>query len=177
MSAKQSGDPVPPELNPPTDLFYPELELQSWYDGAQGNSDAVDWSTGLINKGFWSNGVSTLNWSDSPPNDDNDGRTMLLNENIGNNKNESDYSPFFLRDISKDKKNLKAEVVFYNESSNRWERKPENSLEYETPYWYWVIDAPIDGTDVPGPLPLLGAGAAFGWSRRLRQRVKQASAG
>lgn len=26
---------------------------------------------------------------------------------------------------------------------------------------------------VPGPLPLLGAGAAFGWSRRLRQRIAQ----
>ena len=25
---------------------------------------------------------------------------------------------------------------------------------------------------VPGPLPLFGAGAAFGWSRRLRRRVK-----
>lgn len=25
---------------------------------------------------------------------------------------------------------------------------------------------------VPGPLPLLGAGAAFGWSRRLRRRLK-----
>ena len=24
---------------------------------------------------------------------------------------------------------------------------------------------------VPGPLPLLGAGAAFGWSRRLRNRI------
>ncbi len=24
---------------------------------------------------------------------------------------------------------------------------------------------------VPGPLPLLGAGAAFGWSRRLRRRI------
>ena len=27
--------------------------------------------------------------------------------------------------------------------------------------------------EVPGPLPLLGAGAAFGFSRRLRSRVKQ----
>lgn len=26
---------------------------------------------------------------------------------------------------------------------------------------------------VPGPLPLLGAGAAFGWSRRLRHRITQ----
>lgn len=28
---------------------------------------------------------------------------------------------------------------------------------------------------VPGPLPVLGAGAAFGWSRRLRRRVVAAS--
>ena len=28
---------------------------------------------------------------------------------------------------------------------------------------------------VPGPLPLFGAGAAFGWSRRLRRRVGLAS--
>lgn len=29
-------------------------------------------------------------------------------------------------------------------------------------------------TPVPGPLPLLGAGAAFGWSRRLRKRSRAA---
>ena len=29
---------------------------------------------------------------------------------------------------------------------------------------------------VPGPLPLLGAGAAFGWSRRLRRQLKASSA-
>jgi hypothetical protein len=52
----------------------------------------------------------------------------------------------------------------------------------------WTLQ-PADGTDpytandtinliagsssaaVPGPLPLLGAGAAFGWSRRLRKRI------
>jgi len=27
---------------------------------------------------------------------------------------------------------------------------------------------------VPGPLPLLGAGAAFGFSRRIRSRIKGA---
>jgi hypothetical protein len=27
------------------------------------------------------------------------------------------------------------------------------------------------GTAVPGPLPVLGAAAAFGWSRRLRRRI------
>lgn len=30
--------------------------------------------------------------------------------------------------------------------------------------------------EVPGPLPIVGAGAAFGWSRRLRKRVGKASA-
>ena len=37
-----------------------------------------------------------------------------------------------------------------------------------------VVDAPVN-TPTPGPLPLLGAGAAFGFSRRLRNRVKLAA--
>jgi hypothetical protein len=28
-------------------------------------------------------------------------------------------------------------------------------------------------TFVPGPLPILGAGATFGWTRRLRRRISQ----
>jgi hypothetical protein len=31
----------------------------------------------------------------------------------------------------------------------------------------------VGAVQTPGPLPLLGCGAAFGWSRRLRRRVKQ----
>ena len=38
---------------------------------------------------------------------------------------------------------------------------------------YVVKDAPTSG--VPAPLPLLGAGAAFGFSRKLRRRIKQAA--
>jgi len=30
-----------------------------------------------------------------------------------------------------------------------------------------------DSNPVPGPLPLMGAGAAFGWSRKLRRRIQQ----
>jgi hypothetical protein len=30
---------------------------------------------------------------------------------------------------------------------------------------------PISTTIVPGPLPILGAGAAFGFSRRMRRRI------
>lgn len=49
--------------------------------------------------------------------------------------------------------------------------------------WTWGFGADADDLTlhveqtippVPGPLPLLGAGAAFGWSRRLRKRCLQA---
>ena len=31
---------------------------------------------------------------------------------------------------------------------------------------------PMPGAPVPGPLPLMGAAAPFGWSRRLRRRMQ-----
>lgn len=34
-----------------------------------------------------------------------------------------------------------------------------------------AADAITFSADVPGPLPIFGAAAAFGWSRRLRQRI------
>jgi hypothetical protein len=45
----------------------------------------------------------------------------------------------------------------------------------------WTIDGTTESINVyvappaPGPLPLLGAGAAFGWTRRLRKRASSAS--
>jgi len=175
MSANQSGTPVPPELipDPSIDLNFPDLTLQPWYLGS-GNSVAVDFADNLIKNGYWDIpdtgtpdplDTARLNWED-------DGLKMLVNEKIGNNKNQSNFSPYFLWGK---KVSPKSEVVYYNSSSRKWQNSAENSLDPDTKYWYWVVDAP--GTEVPGPLPLLGAGAAFGWSRRLRQRVKQASAG
>jgi uncharacterized repeat protein (TIGR03803 family) len=35
---------------------------------------------------------------------------------------------------------------------------------------------PTPGAPVPGPLPLIGAAAAFGWSRRLRRQIQQVRA-
>ena len=35
-----------------------------------------------------------------------------------------------------------------------------------------AIAAPPGLTSVPGPLPILGLGAAFGFSRKLRRRIK-----
>ena len=49
-------------------------------------------------------------------------------------------------------------VGHLNETSN----SPTNSLLF----------TPASPASVPGPLPLFGAGAAFGWSRRLRRRIK-----
>ncbi|MFM1798732.1 MAG: hypothetical protein RLZZ117_1010, partial [Cyanobacteriota bacterium] len=40
----------------------------------------------------------------------------------------------------------------------------------------WTLEGTGDTVNVnvvPGPLPLLGAGAAFGFSRRLRQRIQR----
>jgi MYXO-CTERM domain-containing protein len=139
----------------------------------------VEFADSLIKNGYWDipdtgtldpDDTTQLNWED-------DGLKMLVNEKIGNNKNQSNFSPYFLWDLDVKPRNtsLKSEVVYYNAKSDKWENSAENTLDVDTKYWYWVLDAP--GTEVPGPLPLLGAGAAFGWSRRLRQRVKQASAG
>ena len=152
---------------------------------ASGNSVAVDWADSLIDNGYWEvpdnstpvlGDTVTLRWSTDGGLAANDGTTMLLNKKLGNNQNESNFSPYFLRGMTKDNKKLDAQVVLY-QNDNLWKSRQETSLDYDKEYWYWVIDAPIDGTEVPGPLPLLGAGAAFGWSRRLRQRVRQASAG
>ena len=180
MSANQSGQPVPPEVipDPKIDLNFPDLTLQPWYQGP-GNSIAVEFADSLIKNGYWDipdtgtpdpDDTTELNWED-------DGLKMLVNEKIGNNKNQSNFSPYFLWDmgVKPGKTSLKSEVAYYNSKADKWENSAENTLDADTKYWYWVLDAP--GTEVPGPLPLLGAGAAFGWSRRLRQRVRQASAG
>jgi hypothetical protein len=51
----------------------------------------------------------------------------------------------------------------------------ENQLNLATQFTYVSGSAPGGGTDVPGPIPLFGAAAAFGYSRRLRRRIKATS--
>lgn len=60
---------------------------------------------------------------------------------------------------------------------------PDNSLKFIQVNDSWSVASGdilshIQDTftqDTPGPLPLLGAGAAFAWSRKLRSRVKSAA--
>jgi hypothetical protein len=40
---------------------------------------------------------------------------------------------------------------------------------------YWVQNLKVEAAHVPGPLPLLGVGTAFAYSRRIRRRCKAAS--
>ena len=39
----------------------------------------------------------------------------------------------------------------------------------------WAQVAPASPAAVPGPLPLFGAAAAFGFSRKLRKRIKSST--
>lgn len=50
--------------------------------------------------------------------------------------------------------------IFY--SNTDLDNSPANTLVF----------TPASPAPVPGPMPLFGAGAAFGWSRRLRRRIK-----
>ncbi len=53
------------------------------------------------------------------------------------------------------------------------------SVESPTDSFVWAqasVYAPSSSASVPGPLPLFGAGAAFGFSRRLRKRIQPPSA-
>ncbi len=53
---------------------------------------------------------------------------------------------------------------------------PLNILQSATPYT-WAIGTftPPPNQPVPGPLPLLGAASAFGFSRRLRSRINKSA--
>lgn len=62
---------------------------------------------------------------------------------------------------------------------------PVTSVPRRSQYWFRDTFIPGDGSidnaintvrNVPGPLPILGAGAAFGFSRKLRGRIKATSA-
>jgi hypothetical protein len=63
---------------------------------------------------------------------------------------------------------------FWNSSRSRWEQADGKWVVVPVAV-LWPADVPnvwADVTEVPGPLPILGAAAAFGWSRKLRRRIK-----
>ena len=53
-------------------------------------------------------------------------------------------------------------------SGGQWNVNQESRTAPADKVCCWVVDDPIGPTEVPGPLPLVGAALAFRWSRRLR---------
>ncbi len=63
---------------------------------------------------------------------------------------------------------------FWNSSRSRWEQR-DGKWEIVPVAVPWPANVPnvwADFTEVPGPLPILGAAAAFGFSRKLRKSIK-----
>ena len=177
MSISQSGQPVPPEIipDPNIDLLFPDLTKQLWFD--KGTDVANDFANALIENGAWSIGADDFVFSNASntTNDQNlsDGVGLQVNPKVAGNKNDSNPVPFFLWKNPATVAEGKARQVFVKQAGEKyiWDSQNADNLDKDTKYWFWVLDAPGDA--VPGPLPLLGAGAAYGWSRRLRQRIRQ----
>jgi hypothetical protein len=59
---------------------------------------------------------------------------------------------------------------------DKWPETHSTYLTYtpasDTATWAQVVPAQAPAPSVPGPLPALGAAAAFGFSRKLRKRIK-----
>lgn len=72
--------------------------------------------------------------------------------------------PFFLWDAINGQ--LDAAAYNTNDSVN------SNSKPTSDGFYWYIVNATDPPNGAPAPLPLLGAGAAFGWSRRLRRRLK-----
>lgn len=91
--------------------------------------------------------------------------------NNGNGNTKTDFSSAYFLWANASKSNGRQEWVTAYQDSNGNPGYKINSKFKPDPdkaYWYFYAD-PVNGA--PGPLPLLGAGAAFGWSRRLRRRL------
>lgn len=70
----------------------------------------------------------------------------------------------------------KAQIALRFQNVKKANGRTESGGEKVTGAAFWRIpdEGPTDA--VPGPLPVLGAAAAFGWSRRMRRRIKLSAA-
>jgi hypothetical protein len=164
---------LPPVV--PNDLLFPDLRAQPWFT-APGGSFAQAIARALADNGYWDIG-GIHQWK-------NEGQGFLVNDNPTKQPTDSYDSAYFLWDVVGGDKNSKGKsrVVWYNTSQApnppttpiNWLGRDNDQLDPNTRYWFWVLDAPGDANDVPGPVPLLGAAAAFRCSRQLRRRLAAA---
>lgn len=63
-----------------------------------------------------------------------------------------------------------------NSLSDTWYFLGDHVLRSTPQYTYGIRVGAADPTPVPAPLPILGAVAAIGWSRKLRRRIRDSQA-
>jgi hypothetical protein len=70
----------------------------------------------------------------------------------------------------------KAQIALRFQNTRKPNGKTESGGEKVTGAAFWRIPDEGPTNEVPGPLPVLGAAAAFGWSRKMRRRIGRSSA-
>jgi len=160
MSIDESAQPLPPGtvLPPGAPLEpFPDLTRQPWISPQapnNGSQTARAFTDALIATPYWQA----------------NGERLQVNQNDLGNQSD-DESAYFLWNIAKDDGFSSSAFYKITKGQSGWGVNQSTRVARDKRVWYWVLDAPGDA--VPGPLPLLGAGAACGWSRRLRQRIRR----
>jgi hypothetical protein len=160
--------------------FYPDingLQNQGIYETyrvnpAAGNTNS---SSGSIYNPYGALNANTNNLSTVVGNGTGPMNGTLPMRVFGNNNDGGwDYYTVYLNQ-SLMQRNGKGEAVFSDQA--KWvvvaNQSGGSSITASGPLSLSSVVPPSSG--VPGPLPLLGAGAAFGWSRRLRLQIKPRS--
>jgi len=162
MSINESGQALPPgTVLPPgaTPELFPDLRTQPWISPQapnDGSQLAREFADALIATDYWQK----------------NGEMLQVNRNDLSNQSD-DESAYFLWNIARSDGFSASTFYKATKGNSGWEVNQSTRVGLDERLWYWVLDA--RATDaVPGPLSLLGAGAAFGWSRRLRKRIGQA---
>jgi hypothetical protein len=150
--------------------------------GGDINSLAVDYDPGLITgAGSYNYNVATI----SPP-----GKPFFDNVDLGVDVNAiGTYSVSVTKDVYTALGGTLLGSITFTQTGAGSSKTPELDLwpTYELKNLYIVDSYTVTGgnaaidkitntynSEVPGPLPILGAGAAFGFSRKLRNRIKAA---
>jgi len=92
--------------------------------------------------------------------------TVAVNTQLGADLNGQNNGPFFAQRLA----SLETQMLAW-----RWNNNPAvdgpDQTQYSLSVARWWATADL-AAPVPGPLPALGLGAAFGFSRKLRKRIK-----
>lgn len=162
MSINESAQPLPPGtiLPPGAPLEpFPDLTQQPWIEpqaANNGSQTARAFTDALIATPYWQA----------------NGQMLQVNQNDLQNQSD-DESAYFLWKIGNNAGDSSSTYYKITQGMSGWEVNESTRTDLDERVWYWVLDAPGNGTEqAPAPLPLLGGAAALGWSRRLRRRIR-----